>query len=71
MSNWDSTEGKTPEQLKDMVRTLREENSRLRSERDEQNTEMQKHIERFSQLRESFAKLRNEVDLLVKRYRNE
>jgi DNA-binding protein H-NS len=71
MSNWDSTEGKTPEQLKDMVRTLRQENTRLRTERDEQNTEMQKHIERFGQLRESFAKLRNEVDLLVKRSRNE
>lgn len=71
MSNWDETQGKTPEQLRDLVRTLRTENTRLRSERDEQTEEMEKHIKRFHELRESFAKLRNEVDLLIKRTKHE
>jgi hypothetical protein len=64
---WNSLEGKTPEQLKDIIRTLRTENTRLRSERDEQTTEMEKHVQRFHELRESFSRLRAEVDILVKR----
>lgn len=64
---WNSLEGKTPEQLKDIIRTLRTENTRLRTERDEQATEMDKHVQRFHELRESFSRLRAEVDLLVKR----
>ena len=64
---WNSLEGKTPEQLKDIIRTLKQENTRLRTERDAQTVEMEKHIKRFSELRNSFATLRNEVDLLVKR----
>ena len=64
---WNSLEGKTPEQLKDIIRTLKTENARLRSERDEQTTEMEKHVQRFHELREGFSRLRAEVDLLVKR----
>ena len=37
---WNYLEGKTPEELKDIIRTLRTENTRLRAERDEQTTEM-------------------------------
>jgi ribosomal protein L29 len=67
MTTKDDSKGKTPEQLKDLIDTLRQENTRLRTERDTLTVEMEKHIKRFHELRESFSRLRAEVDLLVKR----
>jgi predicted nuclease with TOPRIM domain len=67
MSTNDESKGKTPEQLQATIDTLRQENTRLRTERDALTVEMEKHIKRFSELRDSFASLRADVDLLVKR----
>jgi DNA-binding protein H-NS len=59
--------GKTTEELIGIIRLIKAENEKLREERNEQAVELKQHISRFSDLREQFAKLRNEVDLLVKR----
>lgn len=58
---------KTKEELVVIARALRTENERLREERNAQALELKQHVVRFSELREKFAVLRNEVDLLVKR----
>jgi hypothetical protein len=70
MSNeqqWTSLEGKTPEELKQIIHTLRGEVSKLRTERNEQAEDMAKHVQRFHELRESFAMLSQQVNDLVKR----
>ena len=58
---------KTHEELVVLIATLKAENEKLREERNEQAVDLKQHIARFSELREHFAKLRSEVDLLVKR----
>lgn len=57
----------TQAELIGIIHLLKAENETLRTERNEQAVEMKQHVVRFSDLREQFAKLRNEVDLLVKR----
>jgi DNA-binding protein H-NS len=58
---------KTHEELVVLIATLKAENEKLREERNEQAVDLKQHISRFSEMREMFAKLRSEVDLLVKR----
>jgi hypothetical protein len=59
--------GKTTEELIGIIRLIKAENEKLREERNEQAVDLKQHIARFAELREHFAKLRSEVDLLVKR----
>lgn len=58
---------KTHEELVVLIATLKAENEKLREERNEQAVDLKQHISRFAELREHFAQLRSEVDLLVKR----
>lgn len=64
---WNSLEGKTPEELKEIIRTLRMENNKLRTERNAQAEDMDKHIQRFHELRESFVTLNEQVKELLNR----
>lgn len=57
----------THTELVGIIRLIKAENEKLREERNEQAVELKQHVARFHDLREMFAKLRNEVDLLVRR----
>lgn len=58
---------RSPEQLKELIITLRDENQKLRNERNAQAAEMEKHVENFLQLRERFATLNQQVKQIMER----
>ena len=60
----------TPAQLIAIIDMLKAENERLREERNVHADELKKHVQRFVELRENFARLKSEVELLVKRSEN-
>lgn len=61
----------THAELIGIIRLVKAENEKLREERNEQAVDLKQHVARFEELRGQFARLRSEVDLLVKRAKKE